>query len=205
MAVHTCDLSEIRLRQQFKKTGASTTNDPGFGCIRLTITTLLLSGSLAVPTAIYSQNLIDQTDNIHVQADSLELNQQTGVQTLSGNVLIIQGNVSITADQIQVSMRNGAITRISGTGTPIQFQQQLNNGVVVRTESNEIDYVTRSWTLIFKGNVTLQRANWQLDSHTVEYNVLKRNFSAVGSGGDHTRTIDTSDARRKRISITFKR
>lgn len=163
---------------------------------------MLLSGLLAMPTAINSQTLIEQTDSIHVKADRLELDQQNGVQTLSGNVIIKQGNVSIFADKIQVSMRSGTISRISGAGTPIIFQQQLNNGVVVRTESNEIDYVTSSWTLVFKGNVRLQRASWQLDSHIVEYNILKRNFSAVGSRGEKTLS---SDDRRKRISITFKR
>ena len=93
--------------------------------------------------------------------------------------MIKQNNFSIHADTIQVTtLFNGTISRIFGAGLPILFQQHLANGEDIRTESDEIDYVTSSWTLVFRGNVKLQRGNWHLESEIVEYNIRNGNFRA---------------------------
>jgi len=139
-------------------------------------------------------------ERITAKADRLELDQQTGLQQLSGNVVITQGDISIYGDSIQVAMRNGAISRIFGSGSPIRFQQQLANGELVKTESSEIDYLTSSWTLVFRGNVVLQRSEWQLGGHVVEYNIRNRNFSASGARTDSAEADKSS-----RVSITYNR
>jgi lipopolysaccharide export system protein LptA len=141
-------------------------------------------------------------ERITAKADRLELDQQTGVQTLSGNVVITQGDIEIYGDSIQVAMRNGAISRIYGSGEPIRFQQRLVGGEIVQTESSEIDYLTSSWTLVFRGNVVLQRGQWQLGGHVVEYNIRNRNFSASGQSGANQTTEQRSGSR---VSITYNR
>lgn len=141
-------------------------------------------------------------ERITAKADRLELDQQTGVQTLSGNVVIRQGDIEIYGDTIQVAMRNGAISRIFGAGGPIRFQQRLASGDIVQTESNEIDYLTASWTLVFRGNVVLQRGQWQLGGHVVEYNIRNRNFNATGQFETSTTTEQSTNSR---VSITYNR
>lgn len=138
-------------------------------------------------------------DRITVKADRLVFDQQTGVQTLSGNVVITQGDISISGDSIQVATHNGAITRIFGTGQPIRFRQKLANGDTVQTESNEIDYPTPTWTLTFRGNVIVQRGVWRLDTEVVEYNIRNRNFSA--SGGIQSNATSTES----RVNIIYRR
>jgi len=141
-----------------------------------------------------------QVERITARADRLELDQQTGMQQLSGNVVITQGDISIEGDNIQVATRNGAISRIFGSGNPIKFRQMLENGEVVTTESREIDYLTSSWTLVFRGNVVLERSEWQLGGHLVEYNIRNRNFSASGSS-----TATAESQQDTRVSITYNR
>lgn len=141
-------------------------------------------------------------ERILAKADRLELDQQTGVQTLSGNVVITQGDIEIYGDSIQVAMRNGAISRIYGSGEPIRFQQTLVGGEIVQTQSSEIDYLTSSWTLVFRGNVVLQRGQWQLGGHVVEYNIRNRNFSASGQSETNQATEQSSGSR---VSITYNR
>ncbi len=143
----------------------------------------------------------DPVERITAKADRLELDQRTGVQTLSGNVVISQGDISIYGESIQVAMRNGAISRIYGAGTPVKFSQRLSNGDIVQTESDEIDYLTSSWTLVFRGNVRLQRGDWQLGGQVVEYNIRNRNFQARGG-----RQIESGEsASAPRVSITYNR
>lgn len=137
---------------------------------------------------------------ITATAERLELDQQTGVQTLSGNVVITQGDISIYGDTIQVAMRNGAISRIYGAGEPIRFQQRLAGGDLVQTQSREIDYVTSSWTLVFRGDVKLQRNEWRLAGHQVEYNLRSRNFIANGAPVVNAQSDDQTAPR---VNITY--
>jgi len=114
------------------------------------------------------------------KADSMVLNRHTGIQTLSGNVVIVQDEFTIQADLIQVTTSNGAIEKIYGTGAPIRFTQLLEDGSIIQTESKEIEYVTRRWLLHFSGNVVLQRGNWKIVSNSVAYNVRNKGFEAGG-------------------------
>lgn len=138
-------------------------------------------------------------ERVTAKADRLEIDQQTGVQTLTGNVVITQGDITIYGNTIQVAMLNGAISRIYGSGEPIRFLQKLASGEVVQTESNEIDYLTTTWTLVLTGNVVLQRGDWQLDGQVVEYNIRNRNFHA--NGGDREKSTVSTDG--SRVSITY--
>ena len=95
-------------------------------------------------------------------------------------------------------MVNGAISRIVGAGQPIKFRQKLVGGEIVETESEEVDYLTSAWKLVLKGNVILQRGNWQLDGHLVEYNTRNRNFRASGNGQAESEPADS------RVSITYR-
>ena len=158
---------------------------------------------LATATAVVAQT---PAERITAKADRLELDQLTGVQQLTGNVLITQGDISIEGDNIKVATRNGAISRIFGSGNPIKFQQMLANGEVVTTESSEIDYLTSSWTLVFRGNVVLQRSEWQLGGHVVEYNIRNRNFSARGTDSNaNSDTGSVAAGNSSRVSITYHR
>jgi len=113
-----------------------------------------------------------------VSADRLEINEQTGVQTLSGNVVITQDNLTIFAETIQVSLDNNAIYRIYGAGSPVRFTQLDENGETITASSNEIDYVTRTWKIVFTGDVKLERGGWKVKSNIVEYNVRTRDYFA---------------------------
>ena len=119
-----------------------------------------------------------QVTPLTAKADSMVLNRDTGIQTLSGNVVIAQDEFTIEADLIQVTTSNGAIERIYGTGAPIRFTQRLDDGSFIQTESKEIEYVTRRWLLHFSGNVVLQRGNWKIVSNSVAYNVRNKGFEA---------------------------
>lgn len=127
--------------------------------------------------------------NIQLSANSLELNRQTGDQVLSGDVVITRGDISIRANRVTVSTRYGAIYRLRGTGSPIRFEQRLHSGDVIRTQSREIDYVTSQWTLVFTGEVTIQRGKWQVSSGKIEYNIRNRNFRASAEENDDSRVV----------------
>ena len=84
----------------------------------------------------------DHTKPINVKADTSVYDDRRGTQTLSGNVEVTQGSMSISADTIEIEIRDGTLFRIIGTGSPIKFQQMTPNNELITGECNEISYNT---------------------------------------------------------------
>ena len=138
---------------------------------------LLLIGSSAMA------QVADHTKPVNVKADNSEYNERLGTQTLSGNVEISQGSMLISADKIQIEIKNGALFRISGTGSPITFQQLTPGNELVRGQCNEIIYNTETSLITFKGSANFERPGQKLTGHIIEYNLRELTFKAAGNEG----------------------
>lgn len=141
---------------------------------------LLVSSLIVCGHHAYAQ-VADHTKPINVKADSSEYNEKRGTQTLSGNVEITQGSMSIVADKIQIEIKDGALFRISGTGNPIRFQQLTPAGQMIRGECQSISYDTSTSNITFKGNANFERPGQKLSGHTIEYNLNEQTFKAQGN------------------------
>lgn len=79
-----------------------------------------LSIALAVPAAALAQGAevafgglkADTTLPVEVTADALSVNQTDGTATFSGNVLVIQGGMRLSADRVEVVYGNAERSRI---------------------------------------------------------------------------------------------
>ncbi len=123
----------------------------------------------------------DHTKPINVQADTSVYDDRNGTQTLSGNVEVTQGSMSIFADSIKIEIRNGTLFRITGTGSPIKFQQMTPNNELVRGECREITYNTATTEITFTGNANFERPGQKLSGDTIEYNLRELTFKAAGN------------------------
>ncbi len=123
----------------------------------------------------------DHTKPINVKADSSVYNERSGTQTLSGNVEITQGSMSIFADNIVIEIRNGALFRITGNGSPIRFEQLTPNNELIKGECNEIVYNTATTEITFRGNASFERPGQRLSGDTIEYNLNELTFKAAGN------------------------
>ncbi len=123
----------------------------------------------------------DQKKAINVQADTSQYDERAGTQTLSGNVEITQGSMSIKADSIKIELKDGALFRISGKGKPIKFQQLTQTNELMRGQSNQISYDTQTAQITFEGDAEFERPGQKFSGHTIEYNMLKLTFKAAGN------------------------
>ena len=108
----------------------------------------------------------DLTKAIDVRADKSEFDEKAGTQTLSGNVEITQGTMKIKADQIAISLKDNALSKIEGTGTPIQFEQENEQGELMQGEAKRIIYNALEGTLILQGSANLEPASPKLGQRT---------------------------------------
>ena len=125
--------------------------------------------------------MADHTKPINVKADASEFDERRGTQTLIGNVEVTQGSMSITADRIEIEIKDGALFKIKGTGRPIRFQQMTLDNQLMRGECNEIIYNTVTSNIIFKGSANFERPGQKLTGHTIEYNLNELTFKAAGN------------------------
>lgn len=130
---------------------------------------------------IANANPDDRRKAINVKADNSEYDERAGTQTLSGNVEITQGSMSIKADSITIELKDDALFRITGIGNPIKFQQMTQTNELMSGQSNQISYNTRTSEITFKGDAEFERPGQKFSGHTIEYNMLALTFKAAGN------------------------
>ena len=82
---------------------------------------VLLAASLVSHTTDANAQTSDHTQPINVKADASVFDERRGTQTLTGNVEVTQGSLSITADKIEIQIKDGALYQITGTGSPLSL------------------------------------------------------------------------------------
>lgn len=140
----------------------------------------------------------DRDKAINVKADKSEYDERRGIQTLSGNVEISQGSMSITAEKIEIELVAGDVHKITGSGNPVTFQQYTDERELLRGESNKIEYFTKTLQLTFSGNANFERPGQKLTGHRIEYNLDNLTFKATGndSGGRVNITLQPGKIKR---------
>ncbi|MDO6460287.1 lipopolysaccharide transport periplasmic protein LptA [Granulosicoccaceae sp. 1_MG-2023] len=122
----------------------------------------------------------DFSQMIDVQAERSEFDERTGMQTLIGNVVITQGSMKISADRIDVTVADGKLATISGTGSPIRFQQENEQGELVTGECEQITYDARKASLLMIGNARLSQPDREMTGDRIEFDSKTQKVRADG-------------------------
>lgn len=126
---------------------------------------------------------------IELQGDRLDIDINSGFHVFSGNVSVIQGDLSIDASQIKVELRNGAIVRLSGEGTPLILKNRSKDFEPMRAQANFIDYETRKWTLVLTGSVTIAKLGWEAHSHSARYDLRRKRIILAGKSNSQVQIV----------------
>lgn len=136
----------------------------------------------------------DFSQPIDVSADRSEYDERSNKQTLSGNVEIRQGTILITADEIDVILKDNKLNLIEGKGSPIKFQQQNEQGELITGSCERIRYDAVNGILILEGNALLQQPKQRLSSDKIVFNSISQTVVAEGgSSGRVSITIQPPD------------
>lgn len=173
------------LASQLAKTSSRRVPVKRLGFIGLLTSICLLTAVLSTANARQS----DLTKAIDVRADKSEYDERAGTQTLSGNVEISQGTMKIKADRIAISLENNALSKIEGTGSPIRFEQENEEGELMQGEAERIIYNAISGTLVLQGSATLTQPRQNLVSEQITFDARTQKVSAEGGGDSGRVTI----------------
>ncbi len=84
-------------------------------------TLLLIAASVAHPALGLST---DKDQPIYLEADSVEIDEVSGVSTYQGNVIVTQGSLKLWADKMWIHRKNGITEKIVTRGEPTHFRQR---------------------------------------------------------------------------------
>lgn len=128
----------------------------------------------------------DRNQPMTLDASTYECNlaSEDGKCRFTGNVVIEQGTLHITAESADVYRTNGSPSRVVLVGSQATLRQQMDDGTTMNARANTMDYNTASETIVLTGNYQVESPRGTNAGQRMTYNMATGNMN---SGGDGTR------------------
>ncbi|WP_104491395.1 lipopolysaccharide transport periplasmic protein LptA [Paracoccus denitrificans] len=141
------------------------------------ILSLVLAAGAALGQTAGFGNAQDIKQPVEVTADALTVDQKTGQATFSGNVLIGQGAMRLSADSVTVTYAQGDQRRISALHA--EGNVTLASGEDA-AEAQAADYDVETGTIVLTGDVLLTQGGNLLAGDKVTVNLESGTANASG-------------------------
>jgi lipopolysaccharide export system protein LptA len=140
---------------------------------------LLLLAALATPAAWAEKT--DREKPINYSADVGDVNYQTKVGTLSGNVIVTQGTLSIHADKIVLRQNPDNSMSATAYGNPVALRQK-RDGLEEYYDgyAQRIEYDGAKEFVELFDRALLRRGQDEIRSNYISYNATTEMFKAEG-------------------------
>jgi lipopolysaccharide transport protein LptA len=122
-------------------------------------------------------------DELHINADSFDLNRQAGVTTFVGHVRLDQGATHLVADKLEIKSTNNQVTKTTAFGDLAHYwttptanpkktattaqKQPANINAVAKT----IEYYPQTRKIFLIGKASATQDNNTIKSPRIEYDV----------------------------------
>lgn len=127
----------------------------------------------------------DASQPIRLLADKATYSERTGVTSYSGNVIIEQGTLKITADNITLNLDDKrSIKTALAAGRPATMQQVVTQEKgLAKGQANKIDYNAVTGIITLTGNAKLTQAGASFSGNTIRYSLKLGDVEANAGGG----------------------
>lgn len=131
----------------------------------------------------------DTDQPINIESGSQSLDMERNVVVFSDNVLITQGSIKIEAAQVTITRQEGKKETIEAKGSPVTFQQTLDDGKPVNGKGSNAHYDLNSEFLILTGNAELKQLDSFISASKITYDVKKQQLKATSGGKSRVKTV----------------
>jgi lipopolysaccharide export system protein LptA len=144
----------------------------------LRLLAVLMLGAAALPVAAEKA---DRDKPINYQADTGDVNYQTKVGTLLGNVILTQGTLTIHADKIIFHQNPDNSVSASAFGNPITFREKRDNvDEYYEGVAQHAEYDGQKRFLELFDRALLRQGTDEIRSNYISYNADTEYFKAEG-------------------------
>lgn len=145
--------------------------------------------SLAI---LFSGNIAAENDNfsqeIQIKAKRQSADLKNKIASYLDNVLITQGNLTISADLVQVISKTENKIYIA-KGNPARFEQKLTDGSPIILEAEKIRYEPGKNLITIEGNAKLSQEGSEVSGTKITYNTLTEQLEAESKPNQAVTTI----------------
>lgn len=140
-------------------------------------------------------------EKIHIRADSMKMNVDTGNSIYIGNVKITQGELILTGDTVTIEQKKDLVERIIVVGTPASYFHITEANEPIHATSKKMVYTASKNRLILTDNAKLTQPEHTVKSQKIIYDTLLR---TVVAGAKSPATKDqTTLPNSERVNITL--
>ncbi len=127
--------------------------------------------SLAQGSFAFGSVKTDPSAPVEVSADNLEVNQTDGSAEFSGNVIIVQGAMRLSAHTVRVTYKTGDDAQKTGIESLNAIGQVILVNGADAAEADRAEYNIDSGTIVMLGNVLLSQGEAVLTSNRLVVNL----------------------------------
>ncbi|HDV7283388.1 TPA: lipopolysaccharide transport periplasmic protein LptA [Mannheimia haemolytica] len=131
----------------------------------------------------------DTDQPINIDSGSQSLDMTNNIVTFSDNVVITQGSIKVTAANVKITRQEGKKETIDANGSPVTFQQTLDNGKPVNGKGNSVHYDLNSEFLTLIGDAELKQQGSFIKANKITYDVKKQQLKATSGGKARVKTV----------------
>ena len=144
----------------------------------------------------------DREQPISIQADAAIVDEANGSSVYKGNVIITQGTLEVTANEVEIFTAAGEVIQIIATTDKdskvlVHYQQQINEAMeMVVADAQKITYLIQEERLHLSGDARLQKVQdvftGQLLSYDLERGIV--NLNSLGGSDRVNMTITPKES-----------
>ena len=109
-----------------------------------------------------------------------------------GNVVIQQGTLKVSADELEIDASNGEGNEIFiATGNPAKYSQRQEDGSIVTAQADKIEYHRQTRSLSLEGNARIKQNSSSVQGKSIKFNMELEQIIAQGSDQESGRVITT--------------
>lgn len=133
----------------------------------------------------------DRSKPMHIEADLADINEKTGISIYTGNVVVVQGSLRITAEKLTIYSKNRVFERMVSTGNPATFKTRPDGkDKDVFGQGKKINYLITRDTVYFIEDARLEQDGSHFDSDRIIYDILNDKVNAgLTKGNDRVKII----------------
>ncbi|QKJ85463.1 lipopolysaccharide export system protein LptA [Paramixta manurensis] len=144
---------------------------------------LLVSALLA--TSVPAFALTGDSDKpVNIDSANQALDLQGNVATFTGNVIVTQGSIKITADKVVVTRPGGDSqkTIVDAYGNPATFYQLQDNGKPVQGHAQKMHYELAKDLVVLTGDAYIEQLDSNVKGDRITYLVKEQKMQAFSEG-----------------------
>ncbi|MES9940039.1 MAG: lipopolysaccharide transport periplasmic protein LptA [Candidatus Thiodiazotropha sp. 6PLUC2] len=124
----------------------------------------------------------DRDQPMQLEADSLAIDESTGISLYEGNVTITQGSMKLWAERLWVHRRQGKTERIISEGEPTRFSQLPEvDGVEVHGQARRMEIHVDRDEMVLIDNALLEQGGNSFRNDRIVYNRTSAQVKAGSS------------------------